>query len=104
MIKAIEKFIADMKKPNVCSPEYYFRFESYSQWASREVLNYVLIHDELSPIEAVEQYMDKMKEYASRDHNDNTNDIFRIAYDVSSEIRDLLLCINSYDYSVSWYQ
>ena len=66
------------------------RFDQRSNyhWAAVEVMNYVMVHNDMSPIRAIEEFEHKMARYARK--NKKTEHIFSAARDVADDILDIL--------------
>ena len=66
-----------------------FQQLSYSKWAANEVLSYVLKRQNVRPLFAVEEFSAIMDKHACE--NSKTGYIFSVAYDISTDILDMLI-------------
>lgn len=95
--KKVLKIIDRMQKELYRSPESYrinsaqFMFQSYKKWALNELLLYLLIRRDENPIERVEEFRYQMDVAATSATTDDRNFMFSVAYDVASDILDILL-------------
>lgn len=89
-IRAIESYIYELKDPQMDWIKWRRDQCIYSRWAANEVLGYVKLHNDISAIQAVEEFIAKMDKYACLDNKNSY--IFSVAYDIATDILDLLLC------------
>ena len=89
-IRAIESYIHELKDPQTNYKKSRFEQATYSKWAANEVLGYVKYRKDISPIQAVEEFINKMDDYACE--VGRSSYIFSVAYDIAMDILDLLLC------------
>jgi len=70
-------------------PNYWFDRNSYSRWATCEILELLLDRDNhYKPSTIVEQFRDKMDEYSC--YNEASRHIFTIATEAANDILDLI--------------
>lgn len=94
MYETIRDYANELGTPPSNWPEYFFREASCYKWAVYELLDYISDHPNCSPLRSVEEFRDKMKDYASRDLKDKeTTKIFSVAYEVSLDVYDMLRSI-----------
>lgn len=97
MMAAILEYRANLAEPVTAYPQTHFTQSSYSHWAVDEILMYIFVHLKLTPIQAVERFRAKMNSYSTmqKDGSRNTeaNCIFSIAYDVATDILDILIAM-----------
>lgn len=88
-IRAIESYIRDLGEPQMHWKKSRRDQRIYSRWAANELLGYVIFHKEISPLQAVEDFMRKMDSFACL--NQKNSFIFSVAYDTAADILDLLI-------------
>lgn len=92
VVSAIEDYIYDLTDPQRSWPKYYFRQRSFSRYAAGEILTLVKKASSFQEsIDAVTDFGIKMKSFAIMDHDDkNDAQIFSVAYEVTTDILDIL--------------
>lgn len=96
-LKKALKIIDRMRKESYQSPKTYwmdstkFAYRSYQKWALDEIRLYLLIRSDQNPIERIEDFRYQMDVAATRATTDSCNFMFSIAYDVASDVLDVLL-------------
>ena len=95
MIAAILEYKENLNQPVTAYPQVQFTQSSYSHWAVDEILMYIFVHLNLTPVQAVERFRSKMNYYSTmQDKVDSeANCIFSIAYDVATNILDVLIAM-----------
>lgn len=88
-LQVVREYIQNLETPFMNQPHDYFIQTSYSKWAANEIMVYILSHIELSPIKAVEIFQSTVKRYFT---DDRKGTIFAIAYDVATDILELVRC------------
>ena len=89
--------VEQMRNELYKSPEIYqinsvqFAFQSYRKWAMDELRLYLLIRSDQNPIERIEEFRYQMDIAATSAKTDSCNFMFSIAYDVASDVLDVLL-------------
>lgn len=68
-----------------------FEQRSYQRWAVDEILRAIEKSNSAPPIVAVEDFIRKMDEFSCKNHR--TSIIFSVAYDVATDILDLLIAM-----------
>lgn len=69
-----------------------FDLLAYNHWAYKELSNYVYRRkSDISPVSAVEEFREKMDDYACKAKTGEANFIFSVAYDVATDILDLFI-------------
>lgn len=68
-----------------------FQEASYKRWAAREIRDYLDRHRKHEPINAVEEFRYSMDQFACSTKNPRKNFMFSVAYDVATDILDMLL-------------
>lgn len=90
----IKDYIADLPEPN-CRCRFrraHFSQRSYSIWAAEEVLRTIRKRKDVSPIYAVEEFVNRMEYFACK--RPSTSYIFSVAYDIGIDILDILIAAN----------
>lgn len=90
----IKDYIADLPEPN-CRCRFrraHFSQRSYSIWAAEEVLRTIRKRKDVSPIYAVEEFVNRMEYFACK--RPSTSYIFSVAYDIGIDILDILIAVN----------
>lgn len=94
MLNAIKEYTYDLKYPQKNCRASYFDQRSYARWAAQECYVWCLSHIDTPIISAVEEFRDRMDDYSTRPHDDrDTSVMFSIAYDVATDILDILLAM-----------
>lgn len=91
-LNVIQEYISNLEEPIMNLPAAYLSQSSYSLWAANEIFVYVLAHNELTPIEAVDAFVRQMDDYR-KGRCEDKNKIFNIAYDVAREIHNILVAM-----------
>lgn len=84
----VQKYIRDLPEPSIYLARSHFYQRSCTKWAAEEILRTIRKRD-ISPIRAVEEFVEKMEQYAC--HRSESSYIFSIAYDIGIDILDILL-------------
>lgn len=66
-----------------------FEQVAYSRWACIEIIEYLKQNRDISPLNAMEEFREKMDQYACM--NPESSMIFSIAYDTCESIIDMLV-------------
>jgi hypothetical protein len=68
-------------------PLYFFEERSYSRWATNELINYIEEHADITPTDAIKDFIDKVSTYAVQDtYNNRARRIFYIARDIATDM------------------
>lgn len=89
-LSAIEAYIWDLREPRRKYTKQRFVQLSYSRYAAEELYYYVEKHDDISPIQAVEQFSKLMDEYSCSVKNKEMSFVFSVAYDIAVDVLDIL--------------
>lgn len=90
-IRAIVDYIHNLPEPESRWPEKEFVKASYTLWAANEILVAVLNNTEWTPMRSVEEFKCLVGKYAQKvTPYDDRGMIFNIAYDVATDISDIL--------------
>ena len=90
-VKILENYIIDLPEPGLKGKGYVFLQESYTRWAAEELLKDILENESVDPVIVVESFRKKVDRYSTM--NTNTSYMFSVAYDVATNILDILLGI-----------
>lgn len=69
----------------------YFIYDSYSRWAIKELIDYILSNSDRYVLDVVEEFRNKMDDYASYAKSGDANFMFSVAYDVATVVLDTLI-------------
>lgn len=96
VISVIEEYMFDhLFEPERDWPKYEFHKRSYGRWAAEEILKNIQHHQDISPIEVVEEFVRKADEFSGIEHDErNDSFIFSVAHDVATDILDILRAMN----------
>ena len=90
-IRVIIDYINNLPTPESRWPEKEFLKASYTLWAANEILVYALSDMENTPFRSVEEFKCMVGKFAQKPTPyDDRSYIFEIAYDVATDISDIL--------------
>lgn len=84
----ILEYAANIKEPRRRCKKSYFKELSYSRWATEEILNAVMEHNDKSPVAVLEEFVSQMYMYSTK--RENTGLIFSVAISCAMDILDIL--------------
>lgn len=85
----VQDYILDLSDPRSSLRRSHFKQLSYTKWAAEEVLRTIRKRRDMSPTAAVEEFVNKMDQYALM--HGNLSYIFSVAYDVGLDILDIFM-------------
>lgn len=97
-VQAITEFYHSFGEPAFSWPELEFERVAYSRWAIEEILVMVYSHLDWTPMRAVEEFKNLMRDYANMTFEKDfgrgkMNFVFETAYDAACDVSDILLAM-----------
>lgn len=77
--------------PRRYEQKFLLQWESYKRTAIDEIKYYLMEHEDVNPISALEEFRCQMDDNACKSGSSEANFMFSVYYDVASDILDILI-------------